>query len=233
MEFFRNFFKDLIQVLTEPVRFFRDRLPSISFAQALAFGILVNWLAGILEWLTRIVKHETLWDSVKRIQDQFSTLPIFKDVPETIWNQAGNVASPVSSPMALEVGALIVAPFQALANFCVSGLVLYVGGMIFIPKETASERDPMDLSIFIRLAAISAAPTLVGAILGFLPLNLGSAIGWIYHIAILIIGIGLRYRISYLRAGGIIFLPGIILTLILGCFIGFAALVLAKLSGMA
>jgi hypothetical protein len=91
----------------------------------------------------------------------------------------------------------------------------------------------MDLSIFIRLAAISAAPTLVGAILGFLPLNLGSAIGWIYHIAILIIGIGLRYRISYLRAGGIIFLPGIILTLILGCFIGFAALVLAKLSGMA
>jgi hypothetical protein len=233
MEFFRTFLKDLIQILTEPVRFYRERFFALSFAQALAFGVLVNWLASILEWLTRIVKHETLWDSVKRIQNQFSTLPIFKDVPETIWNQAGNSATPVSSPFALELGALIISPFQSLATFCVSGLFLFLGAMLFVPKESGSERDPLEVSIFIRLAAVSAAPALVGSILGFLPLNLGGAIGWIYHVAILIIGIGLRFRISYLRAGGIIFLPGIVLVLLLSCFVGMAFLALAKLSGMA
>ena len=229
MDFLRSFFKDLIQVLTEPKRFFKERLPSLGFAHALAFGILVKWLAAILEWLTRVVKHETLLDSVKRIQERFSSLPIFKDVPESIWNQAGTAASPVSSPVALEVGALIVTPFQAVASFCVSGLVLYLGGLILVPKDSHSGRDPVDLSLFIRVLAFASAPSLVGAILGFLPLNLGSAIGWIYHIALLIIGIGIRYRISYLRAGGIVFLPGLFIMIVFGCILGVLGLGFAAL----
>ncbi len=229
MDFLRSFFKDLVHVLTEPTRFYKERLPSIGFAQALAFGILVKWLAAILEWLTRVVKHETLLDSVKRIQESFSSLPLFKDVPESIWNQAGTAASPVSSPFALEIGALIVTPFQAVASFCVSGLVLYLGGLILIPKEPHSGRDPVDLSLFIRLLAVSSAPSLVAAILGFLPLNLGAAIGWIYHIAILIIGIGIRYRISYFRAGGIVFLPGLLLMIVFGCVLGVLGLGFAAL----
>jgi len=131
----------------------------------------------------------------------------------------------------MEVGALIISPFQSLASFCISGLFLFLGGMLLIPKSEGQDRDRLDLSLFIGLSALTSAPTLVGSILGFLPLNLGGAIGWVYHIAILIIGISTRFKVSSLRAGGIVFLPGISLILCFACIIGLFAGVIAKLFG--
>jgi hypothetical protein len=233
MEFIRTFFKDLVRILTEPVQFFRNRFPEMNLVQCLAFGVLVEWLVACLAWLTRVVKRETLFDSLQRIREQFSALPFWKNIPDTIWNQAGDAGPSPASTVVMEIGTLIVVPFQALVNFSVSGIVLLLGAMIFVPKQTGSERDPLDLPLFMRLSAVCAAPGLVGSILGFLPLNLGPVFGWIYHLAILMIGIGIRNRISYLRAGGIIFLPSILMMMLFGCVIGAIILALVKLSGAA
>jgi len=228
MEFIRTFFRDTSLILTEPRRFFRERFPTIGFSQALAFGITAQWLASILEWLTRIVKHETLFDGINRIRESFTSLPFLKDIPDTIWNQAAPQAAPQSAWL-VEVGALIVSPLQSLFMFCVSGMIFFIGGLILISKTPAPERDSPEPSNFIRLSAVSAAPALVGSILGFLPLNLGGFIGWVFHIVVLTLGISSRYRVSLFRACGVIFLPGLLVLLAFGCFLALIALGLAAL----
>jgi hypothetical protein len=215
MDFFSDFFKDLILILTEPKFFFRERYPKMRSAQALAFGVMASWLAAFLNWITRVIKHETLFDGLNRIHEKLSTLPFWRDLPDTIWQQS----SPAGIPAAwkAEIAAIILTPFQALSQFLIYGVLYFLGAWVLI-RPTSEER--IGAAPFIRLCAVSSAPTVIGAILGFLPFGLGALVGWIYGIAILTIGISVRYRISSIRALGVILIPGVTGMIAIGCFLG-------------
>jgi hypothetical protein len=228
MTHIRIYFRDLVQLLTEPKSYFRDRFPELTFSQALTFGVVSNWIAAFLGWLTRTLKHETLLDGMMKMREQLSQLPYWKDLPDTIWQQGQDVHNgPLSSPWAVELLGIFISPFQSLFNFCISGIVIFVGAWVLIPKNEESGQDKLEVSGFIKLIAIASAPSLVGAILGFLPFGLNSLIGFIYTLTILIIGIASRYKVSSLRSAGVILLPGILAMTVLGCLIfGLGALIM-------
>ncbi|NDF13877.1 hypothetical protein EB061_00950 [bacterium] len=219
MEFFRSFFSDLILILTEPKFFFRERYPHLRPAHALAFGVTSSWLAALLAWVTRVIKHETLLDGLHRIQEKLSTLPLWRELPQTLWQQEGAAGLPAA--WKAEIFAVILTPFQSLAQFLLYGVLYYLGALILIPpplRESGS--DKVGAGPFIRLCAVSAAPGVVGAILGFLPFSLGALIGWIYGVAILMIGISVRYHVSSMRALAVILIPGFAGMITIGCVLG-------------
>jgi hypothetical protein len=223
MEFFSTFFKDLVLILTEPRAYFRQRYPALRPNEALAFGILASWLAAFLGWITRVIKHETLFDGLNRIHEQLSTLPLWRNLPETIWQQGGPPGLPAA--WKAEVLAIILTPFQSLIQFCVYGVLYFLGALVLIRPDAREHSDRVSPAALIRLCAVSAAPAVVGSILGFLPLGLGGLIGWIYGIAILTIGISERHRVSSMRALGVILIPGITGMVAIGCFLGVLAVV--------
>ena len=213
----RSFLNDLILLLTEPVGFFRDRFPTYSLSRALVFGIVVNWVAAGFEWLTRLVKNESLLDGVLRIKRQLETLPFWNQLPDTLWNQH---AEPSVIPAWLaELSGIALSPFQSVLNFTISGISLFVGAWLLIRRRNQGE-DPVELPVFVRIVAFSSAPRLIASWLGFLPVGIGGFIGWVYSAALLILGLKVRFRISGLRALVLVLLPGLLGILAVGCLVG-------------
>jgi hypothetical protein len=234
MSFLNGYFRDVILILTEPKRFFEERYPELSFSQALVIGVLSNWIAAFLMWLTRIVKHESLLDGMRKMREILGTLPIWKDLPDSIWQQGGGGPQSFLSSSMLELGPIAISPFQSLINFCVRGLILMLGVYLLVPRRASSpQTDSVSPSTLIRLNAVAVTPILVGAILGFLPFMLGGLIGGIYTFVILLVGVSTRYRVSYARAAGAIILPYFILIFFCGCLaFGFSALLGGILGGL-
>ncbi len=228
MSFFRQYFRDLVLVLTEPRRFFEERYPQLSLSQALAFGVLSNWIAAVLMWLTRVVKHESLLDAFLKIRGRLETLPVWKDIPDSIWRQGGESLGPVApSPTIMELLGIAVSPFQSLFQFWMGGLVLMLGALFLMPGRSTDGQEPASSSQMIRLTAISVAPNLVAAVLGFLPSGIGTLIGGIYTFWILLTGLETRYRISRTRAAGVILFPWLITLFLCGCLVFAFGLVFA------
>ncbi len=213
----RTFFNDLILLLTEPVRFFKDRFPSYSLSRALVFGILVNWVAAGFEWVTRLVKNESLLDGILRVKRQLETLPFWNQLPDTLWNQR---AEPSAIPAWLaELSGIALSPFQSVFNFTISGMSLFVGAWLLIRRRNQGE-DPVEIPVFVRIVAFSSAPRLIASWLGFLPVGIGGFIGWVYSAALLLLGLKVRFRISGLRALVLVLLPGLLGMLAIGCLVG-------------
>jgi hypothetical protein len=213
----RTFLNDLILLLTEPVRFFKDRFPSYSLSRALVFGILVNWVAAGFEWITRLVKNESLLDGILRVKRQLETLPFWNQLPDTLWNQR---AEPSAIPAWLaELSGIALSPFQSVFNFTISGMSLFVGAWLLIRRRNQGE-DPVAIPVFVRIVAFSSAPRLIASWLGFLPVGIGGFIGWIYSAALLLLGLKVRFRISGLRALVLVLLPGLLGMLAIGCLVG-------------
>jgi hypothetical protein len=213
----RVFLNDLILLLTEPVRFFGDRFPAYSLTRALVFGIVLNWFAAGFEWLTRLVKNESLLDGVLRVKRQLETLPFWNQLPDTLWNQK---AAPAAIPAWLaELSGIALSPFQSVLQFTISGISLFVGGWLLIRRRNQGE-DPVEIPVFVKLVAFSSAPRLIASWLGFLPVGIGGFIGWIYSAALLILGLKTRFRISGLRSLVLIMLPGMIGVVAIGCLVG-------------
>jgi hypothetical protein len=245
----KQIYRDLIDCLTEPRRFFSERYPKITFNYALAFGIVVNWLASFLEWLTRMVRHETLLDGLLKMRDQLQQLPLWKNLPADIWAQNPEHISMFPAWLA-EVFGVALSPFNTLVRFLISGLMLWIGASILVPKTltqsqastdplneipepTPGHRDLVNITNTIKLVALASVPNLIGAILGFLPLGLGGFFAGIYSFVILILAISLRFRVSYLRSFAIVVLPGIIGTMIFACVIGvFLALIFGTIAAL-
>ncbi len=213
----RTFLNDLILLLTEPVRFFKDRFPSYSLSRALVFGILVNWVAAGFEWITRLIKNESLLDGILRVKRQLETLPFWNQLPDTLWNQR---AEPSAIPAWLaELSGIALSPFQSVFNFTISGMSLFVGAWLLIRRRNQGE-DPVAIPVFVRIVAFSSAPRLIASWLGFLPVGIGGFIGWIYSAALLLLGLKVRFRISGLRALVLVLLPGLLGMLAIGCLVG-------------
>jgi hypothetical protein len=236
---FHQMYRDVVDCLTEPRWFFRERYPRITFNYALAFGIIVNWVAAFLEWLTRLIRHETLLDSLLKIRSQLQQLPVWKNLPTDIWAQTPEKTSLFPAWLA-EVFGVALSPFQTLIRFVVSGLILWIGASLLVPKALTqsqaaadplnevpvhepSLRDFVNITNTIKLVALASVPSLIGAILGFLPFGMGGAISWVYSFVILVLAISIRFRVSYLRSFAIVVLPGIVGVVALSCIISVAA----------
>lgn len=227
-------YRDLIDCLTEPRLFFTERYPKINFTYALAFGIIIAWLGAVLEWLTRVVRHETLLDGLLQMRNQLQQLPIWKNLPADIWAQQTPEQTSMFPAWLAEVCSVALSPFSTLLGFLISGLILWVGASILVPKDPAhGERDTVNLSNLIKIAALASVPKLVGSILGFLPLALGTFIGSIYAFCILLLALSIRYKVSYLRSFAIVALPRIIGVMVFGCIIGvFVTLIFGTIAAL-
>jgi hypothetical protein len=226
----RRFFNDLVLLLTEPVRFYSDRFQEISIQHALVFGLVVNWIAAFFDWLTRLVKNESLLDGVLRVKRQLESLPFWNQLPETLWDQRAN---PEAIPAWLaELTGIALSPFQSLLRFAVSGAALYVCALVLI-RRSEKGTDRVEIPVFIRLQALASTPNLIASLLGFLPVGLGGFIGWVYGVALLFLGLKVRFRISSLRAIVLMILPGILGFFIAACVLGgIVALAIALLAAL-
>ena len=218
------FYRDLVMVLTEPRTFFESRYPQTSFTYALTFGIIVTWIAAFLSWLTRVVRHETLFDGLIKMREKLQELPFWKSVPENFWAQTSPDAGHMVPAWLAEMFGIVLAPFQALISLTIYGIVIFVGCYLLVPKTT--DRDSVEVKNTIKLVAFASAPQLISAVLGFLPIGLGPFIGAIYGFVLLVFALSIRYRVSGLRAFGIVILPGFVTLIAFGCLIGVFAGVL-------
>ena len=217
----KQFYRDLMDTLTEPRFFFRERYPKISFNYALTFGIVVSWIAAFLDWMTRIVRHETFLDSFLKMRDKLQDLPFWKVLPDNFWAQSANEHASLFPAWIAELLGIALSPFQSLLGFCVSGFILFLGAYFLVPKEdTGITRDKAQISSLIKLVCFAAAPRLISSILGFLPLGIGTLIGSIYGVVLTIIALQERFKVSGLRACGIMILPGILVVFVMSCMIG-------------
>ena len=228
------FYRDVVQCLTEPHRFFESRFPQMSTTYALAFGIAVNWIAAFLEWLTRVVRHETLLDGLIKIRDQLSELPIWKNLPTDLWTQGTERASLVPAWIT-EVFSVTLSPFGSLFAFVFRSALLFIGVYLLLPKQglIPNNRDDITYNNTVRIIAVCAAPHLIGAILGFLPFELGTLIAGIYVFALLMIAVSTRFKVSSLRSTAMIILPSILMIFLFTCVISvFGALLLGGLASL-
>ena len=233
----KQFYLDLLSCLTEPSLFFQQRYPKISLSYAITFGIVVNWIASFLDWLTRAVRHETLLDGFMRMRDKLQGLPMWKNLPDNFWAQGAPAEHATSGGLfpawIAEMLSIALSPFQSLIRFCIFGFVLFLGACFLISKKENTDQDPIDISHFVKLVCITSAPCLVASILGFLPLGFGSLVGWVYSVTLMILGMGIRYRISSLRAVVVMILPGIVAIFMLsGVLIVFAGLLFALFASL-
>lgn len=224
----QQMFRDGLMILTEPVRFYRFRFEELSFNRALAFGMVVSWISAFFSWITRALKHESLMDGLIRIKRHLQELPIWKELPEDIWAQSSQINS-FFPEWAIEGMRMLVDPFYSLIGFVIYGLIFWLGASLLIRTDHPGKKS-VTLTRVIKITAISSTSGIVGSVLGFLPLELGSFIGWIYHTVLLMIGFTERFEISRLRSLVILFLPMIGLILIASCLLG---LVIAILGGIA
>jgi hypothetical protein len=215
----KQYFRDLILLMSEPRAFFKNRYAEMSLIQGLTFGIVSNWLATFFEWLTRQVTHRTFMSGFQKIQERLSNLPFWNNIPDTLWTQGKAQAEIIPNWLA-ELTNITISPFQALIKDCVYGTIIALGAYLLIHQKEKGGRDKVEISNFIKLFAISTVPYLLGSILGFLPFDLNNFISWIYSVAILIIGISTRYRVSTLRSFVIVILPGFFGVIAVGCLIG-------------
>lgn len=228
---FRPLYEDLIQSLTEPRRFYGERYPQMSQSYALAFGLGVVWLAAALSWLTRVLNHETFTDGFLRIRDQLMQLPVWKDLPTSIWAQNPPAHAPAFPGWLAEASTLALFPFTFLIKLVIGALLLMLGAYLFVQRK--AEADRIDLAAFLKIGALTSTPMLVGAILSFLPLHLGAVVGWVYSYFMLLFAVSIRYRVSMLRAFAIVFTPWFALAMIGACLIGlFGAMIFGLIASI-
>ena len=219
--YIRQFYLDLVGSLTEPRRFYTERYPQMSMNYALAFGLTVSWIGAFLKWLTRIINHETLWDGFLKIRDQLNQLPLWKDLPTSIWAQNPPPSLSVFPAWIADATTLALFPFSFLINIVLSATALTIGGYLFLSNRNEDvTRDRADITHFIKIAALASTPALIGAALSFLPLSLGTFTGVIYSFFMLLFAISIRYRVSMLRAFATAVTPWLGLILVGSCVIG-------------
>jgi hypothetical protein len=216
----KQLLQDGYSVLTEPTTFFKTRYEKASFNQSLALGLAATWIAAFLDWVTRSIKHESLMDSFHRIKSQLKSLPIWKDLPDDIWAQGDQASQNFLPTWGMEGLKMLLTPFNSIFLIFINALIFWAAALILVDKNNPA-RKSVTLNELIKITAIAYTSALVGSIFGFLPLSLGSMIGWVYHIALLVIGFSIRFNISRLRGLVMVFLPTIALIMIAGCFIGF------------
>jgi hypothetical protein len=223
----KQLYRDAFQVLTEPARFFSDRFENMSFNYSLVFGLVITWIAAFFDWITRAVKNETLMDGFLKIKKQLHQLPIWKDLPADIWAQGENVNS-LMPAWGLEGLRMLLNPFHSLFTFFTYGIIFWLGATLLVSKDNPAKKS-VTITNVIKITSIASATSIVGSILGFLPLSLGSFIGWIYHTALLTIGFSERFQISRLRGLAVVFLPTIVTVLVASCLV---AVIVALFAGI-
>lgn len=221
LEYFKSFYRDVVLSLTEPRRFFTERYPQTSFNHSLAFGLTAGWIGAAIEFWVRVVNQETLLDGFLKIRDQLMQLPVWKDLPTSMWAQEPAALQSMFPAWLAEASAVALFPFSYLVKLIFMGAMLWFGGFLFLPRPPVSAShsgDPRDFSHWAKLTAACSGPLIISAILGFLPLGLGALAGFIYGWVILLIGISTRYQVSTLRAFAIVITPGFLITLVGTCF---------------
>lgn len=229
---FSQFFRDVLDCLTEPKKFFEEKYPKRTMTDALLFAVIVSWVANLIEWLIRTVKNETLFDGMMLIRKQLEALPIWKNITPHLFSDQSSI-SPFPSWI-MEFSIVALSPFKTLIAVTLTALMIWLSSTFLIPKNDSVNRDPVDFSSFIKLLAYaSIAPKLVGAILGFLPLQLGALVGGICVLLLQIFAISNRYAVSRLRSFAIIILPSFVFIMIASCLvIGFFAIFMGLMGGM-
>ncbi len=212
--------QDAIGILTDPSAFYQNRYEKMTKNQAMALGLVVCWLAAIADWLVRVLKHESLIQGLRKIQQQLQVLPIWKDIPESIWNQ-GDVVQSFFPDWAVEGLRLMLNPFHQFFMFYTSGFVFWIGATLLVQKENPFRKN-IHYQNLVKITAVSSVSSIVGAILGFLPAGLGGFVGWIYHVVLLMTGFSMQFNISNLRSLSVIFLPGLISFFLVVLMIGLA-----------
>lgn len=214
----KQLYRDAVQVLTEPVSFFQNRFSQLSLNYSLVFGLVVSWIAAFLDWITRAVKHESLMDGFLKIKHQLQALPIWKDLPADIWAQGENVKS-VFPAWGLEGLRILVNPFHSLFSFLIYGVIFWLGASILVSRDNPA-RKSVTINNVVKITAVVSTASLVGSVLSFMPFGIGSFFGWVYHTALLMIGLSETFQVSRLRALGIVFLPTIVTVIVASCFVG-------------
>ncbi|MBS1959702.1 MAG: hypothetical protein JST80_09545 [Bdellovibrionales bacterium] len=227
----KQLYIDAVQSITEPRRFYTERYPQMSQNYAIAFGLVVSWFAAGLKWLTRVVRHESLMDGFLRIRDQLQQLPLWKDLPPSIWAQNQHVS--VFPAWIAEVSSVALFPFSFLISVAINSLAITIGSALFIRNRADPTQDKTGITHFMKLVSVASTPVLVGAILSFLPLSIGAFVGALYSFCMLIFAITIRYRVSKLRSFAVIVTPWAALSLVGACFLGiFGAMILAVIGSL-
>jgi hypothetical protein len=154
-------------------------------------------------------------------------LPVWKDIPETFWDQAPSASS--LPTWLLDFSSIATSPFQSLFQFLIRSLTLYFGAYLLISKDR-HQRDEVHWKPFMKIAAICSTPALVGALLGFLPWGLNNFIAYIYAFILTLLALQVRYRISGLRAFGVLILPSIISAILIGLMVLFGLILVVAIA---
>ena len=216
---FKQFYRDVVMVLTEPTLFFEKRFPETSFTYAMLFAITVNFIAAFVGWLTRLIRHETLFDSLIKMREKLQDLPYWKNIPDNFWAQGAPEPSGLPE-WSFEVMGIIISPFQIALHVAFFGILILLGCFMLVPKTVEDSKDPIELKTTMKILAFVSAPLILTSMLGFLPMSLAAIINFFYALVLTAVGLSIRFRVSMPRAFGIILLPEFIGFGIFGCFIG-------------
>jgi hypothetical protein len=227
----RQMYRDAVSVLTDPSEFYSNRFETLTRNHAIALGLVVSWLAAFADWIVRALKHESLMNEIKKIQNQLQGLPIWKDIPESIWNQ-GEIMQSFLPEWVMEGLRMLLNPFHNLFMYYTSGFVFWLGASLLVQKNNPFRKN-VHYQNLVKIAAISSVSSIVGGILGFLPAGLGGFVGWIYHVVLLMTGFSVQFNISKLRSLSVIFLPSLIgfmmALLIIGLVVGLMVAIVSSL----
>lgn len=190
----RRFWTTLSGVILSPSRFYRDMAPAVvgqgGVSSALAFAIIVQWLAAFFNFVWKSVLGAALGS---RAED-FGRI-----VSDVFMNNAGQGAIDSLDRVRQQLldflfgaGAIILTPFTALFKLVVFAALIHVAVRFFMRD---AQGRPQSYSATLKILAYSSAPWILCIIPG-----LGVLLAWILVFFAAVIGLREVYQTTTTRA---------------------------------
>ncbi len=188
----RAYFQTLVNILTQPTRFFRGAALEGGIARPLAFALVTHWIGSAISFLWNALMGSALQSYLSQFVDIVSQVADV-DAP----GRGVDLTAARDRVMAWfwNAGPVVIDPFLTLISLLFTSFFVFVGARLLVTPGKNGAPKVIDYETALRIVCYSAA----GSIFYAIPL-LGPLLSLLMVSLLAIAGAREIYRISTLRA---------------------------------
>ncbi len=219
-----NYFRSLIQIITQPKAFFRKMPLTGGWSGPLAFALVTHWLGSATQFLWNGLLGASYQESITETLRKIGRLG-GEDIDSLGRNAQWMEVQRGLTQWIWGAGSVITDPFFTLATTLLTSLLIYLGARLFISPKSDARAQTVEFEPVLRVVCYGLSPS----IFRLIPFAGGFAAS-VLSLVITAIGLMEIYRTDALRAGASVLFPKL---LVVGAiFAIFASIVFVIMSFM-